>query len=523
MARRIINVEDVLFARREALLAKQRKGSPAATNKAAFSRRELLAGAGIAACGLAVGCAGQENVHVPNASDMVGGPQVAAALHVTNPATNREIEGYASAPSINRGESISLYVNTSEPMYTLEVFRIGWYGGQGSRSMITPLVLPGTKQPDPPIQATGLIECDWQDPYVLQTSNSLDPSDWPSGVYVAKLTASASGKESYIIFVVRDDTRASDLLFQTSVNTYQAYNDWGGRSLYTSPRAYAVSFNRPYNDAAYGTGDFLCWEFHMVRFLESQGYDVTYTTDVDTHVQGGLLRLHKAFLVVGHDEYWTWAMRDNVEDARNGGVNLGFFGSNVSYWQIRYEPSPITKADHRTIVCFKEQDPDPMAHASSSLERRYTTVRYRSHMVGRPEDILVGQMWETWPAEGDIVITDASHWIFEQTGLKNGDHLTGLLGYEVDRMWSHSPAGTYRITYSTYKYYGETRHSDMTVYTARSGATVIATGTMQWNWGLSNVLIGRINYENSAAQQATRNILRKFGALPNSPVAAAAQ
>src|SRR5262249_45677435 len=162
-------------------------------------------------------------------------PQVAQALRLTNPATNHEIEGYASATSINRGESISFYVNTSEPTYTIEALRLGWYGGAGSRSMMTPVARIGEQQAEPLIHETGLIECDWRNPYVLATSNSVNPADWPSGIYVAKLTA-ASGKQSYIPFVVRDDSRASDILFQCSVNTYQAYNDWGGRSLYTDPR-----------------------------------------------------------------------------------------------------------------------------------------------------------------------------------------------------------------------------------------------------------------------------------------------
>ncbi len=478
---------------------------------------------GIAACGLASGCAGLENVNVPSGWDMIGGPQVAQALQLTNPANNREIEGYASAASVNRGEDIRFYVNTSEPSYTIEALRLGWYDGRGSRSMMEPVVVRGQQQEQPVIQTySGLIECDWQNPYVLHIPASVDPKDWPSGIYVAKLTASPSGKQSYIPFVVRDDSRASDLLFQCSVNTYQAYNDWGGRSLYTDPRAHRVSFNRPYA-AGYGTGDLLYWEYHMVRFLESQGYDVTYTTNVDTHARGELLTLHKAFLSVGHDEYWTWEMRDRVEMARNHRVNLGFFGSNVSYWQIRYEDSPVTKEPQRTIVCFKEQSPDPVSHESDSAVRRRTTVKFRSHIVGRPEDILVGQMWETWPVQGDMVITEASHWIFDGANLNNGDHLTGLLGYEVDRIWKHSPEGIHLIARSPYQHYGETRYSDMTIYTARSGAKVVALGTMQWNWGLSNVLIGGLSYECDPAKVATNNILQRFGALPNSPIAAVSQ
>jgi hypothetical protein len=129
-------------------------------------------------------------------------------------------------------------------------------------------------------------------------------------------------------------------------------------------------------------------------------------------------------------------------------------------------------------------------------------------------------MWETWPVEGDMVITHGSHWIFDGANVKNGDQLPGLLGYEVDRIWTHSPAGTEYVTQSPYKHYGETRHSHMTHYKAQSGARVVATGTMQWNWGLSNIQIAGLSYECDPAKIATNNILRKFGALPNSPIAA---
>ena len=386
--------------------------------------------------------------------------------------------------SVNRGEEIKLYVSTKEPSYTIEVLRVGWYGGRGMKSMMAPVSRPGLAQA-PPVtdSASGLIECDWQDPYVLHVPTSADPTVWPSGIYVAKLTAGQTGKQNYVVFVVRDDQRPSDLLFQSSVTTYQAYNDWGGKSLYSKPRASKVSFNRPYLHG-HGTGHLLNWELSMVMFLEKEGYDVTYTTDIDTHERGNLLALHKGFLSVGHDEYWSWQMRDNVEAARDNGVNLAFLGSNVGYWQIRLDPSSITGDPDRTIICYKNQSSDPASHSDDISTRRLTTVKFRSHPVDRPEDALVGVMYETDPVQGDLVVSDASNWIFEGTGLKNGDHLPGLLGYEVDRISDHTPSGTQQITHSPYPFRGNTRYSDMSVYTAPSGSIVFATGTMQWSWGL---------------------------------------
>ena len=250
------------------------------------------------------------------------------AWQLTHPSFNREIEGYASLTSVNRGQQISFFVNTSEATYTLEIFRAGWYGGLGGRRLTNPVTLPGVAQVIPqPDATTELIECDWTNPYVLTIpSTPSDPSDpgyWASGVYFAKLTAGTSGRQSYIIFVVRDDARASDYFFQCSVTTYQAYNIWGGRDLYSSPQGRKVSFDRPYT-SGYGLGQFTLYEFSLLRFLEREGYDVTYCTDVDTHESGSSLLSHRSFLSVGHDEYWSWQMRTNVEAARDQGVSLAF-------------------------------------------------------------------------------------------------------------------------------------------------------------------------------------------------------
>ena len=458
------------------------------------------------------GCITAADAVAPSAAEMEGASSATAALQLTDPATDGEIEGYASAVSLNRGEDIKLYVSTKEPNYNIEVLRIGWYGGLGMKRMMPPIARRGVAQAPPMVDsASGLIECDWQDPYVLHVPDSNDPAVWPSGIYVAKLTAGSSGKQNYIVFVVRDDQRPSDLLFQSSVTTYQAYNDWGGRSLYSKPRASKVSFNRPYLHG-HGTGHLLNWELSMVQFLEKEGYDVTYTTDIDTHERGNLLSLHKGFLSTGHDEYWSWQMRDNVEAARDNGVNLAFFGSNVAYWQIRLEPSSITGYPDRTIICYKNKNSDPVSSADDVSTRRLTTVKFRSDPVDRPEDALVGVMYESDPVQSDLVISDASSWVFEGTGLKNGDHLPGLLGYEVDRSSDHTPPGTTQLAHSPYPFHGNTRYSDMVLYTAPSGSIVFASGTMQWSWGLVDPHIQGKRFENPAVQRATRNILRRFGA-----------
>ena len=482
--------------------------------------------------------------------------------HLTNPATKHEIEGYASLTSVNRGSQIKLFVNTKEPNYAIEIFRMGWYGGKGARQVTSKITRTGIRQPPPIIdRTTGLIECDWVDPYILHIpDNPEDPTAWTSGVYLAKLTASKSNKQSYIIFVVRDDRRSSDILFQTSVTTYQAYNNWGGISLYRwdskGKQATKVSFNRPYaaspNPAAaygVGAGEFLtnlqprrrtsnaAWEYNMLRWLEKVGYDVSYCTDVDTHenhrvVTEGkrILSMHKAFFSVGHDEYWSWQMRRNVEFARDEGLSLGFFSANTCYWQIRFEPSQITKNINRTIVAYKESVAlDPFTRDNNPDNDYLITTRWRNQPVNRPEDALIGVMYETFQVNADIIIdANAPEWAIANTRLTSNNiqaslkkdysqppqkiKLKGLLGYEVDRMFGNAPPDTVLIARSPYTYKGGTRYADMTVYKALSGATVFATGSMQWSWGLDDYNSPQLrpSFVNSDAQQITRNVIARM-------------
>ena len=420
--------------------------------------------------------------------------------------TSGVIEGYASLTSVNRGGRILLFVSTSEPSYTIDLFRLGYYGGLGGRRVRDTVQRPGVLQPVPaPDPTTGLIECQWTNPYVLDIPNTSDPTDWMSGVYVAKLTASVSGTQGYIIFAVRDDARPSDLLMAQSVSTYQAYNPWGGKSLYGTiaqrsddvNKAVQVSFNRPYfGESTSGAGDYLYWEYWMAWWLEANGYDVSYATSIDVDANPTLLLSHRAYLSVGHDEYWSAAMRDHVEAARDAGVSLGFFSGNTSYWQVRFTPSPLTGDPSRTMVCYKNLwSQDPIS--PDSLK----TNEWRLAPVNRPEDAMIGVRYIT-QARPPLVVDDASNWVFTGTGLNNGDVLTNpdgstFLGYEVDAMGPASPPQTQRLAHSPAT---PTRanFADMTVYRATSGATVFAIGSIGWSLSLP------------ATQQITRNVLARF-------------
>src|SRR5581483_2034066 len=179
---------------------------------------------------------------------------------------------------------------------------------------------------------------------------------WVSGMYIVKLTAK-TGEQSYIPFVVRSE-RASDFVFIHAANTDEAYNNWGGKSLYDSNssggrRANKVSFDRPFSYSD-GAGYLLTWEYPMLRWLERNGYDVSYLSTSDVQNYPTLLRNHHGILIVGHDEYWSKAMRDNLEAAVNSGINLANFAANSIYWQIRYESATTNGAPDRVIVCYKD-------------------------------------------------------------------------------------------------------------------------------------------------------------------------
>ncbi|MEQ1793073.1 MAG: N,N-dimethylformamidase beta subunit family domain-containing protein [Nitrospira sp.] len=461
---------------------------------------------------------------------------------LTKPARNHEIEGYASAASVNQGETIRFYVSSLAPAYRLTIYRMGWYGGLGARQVAGPMELPGYRQSPPVHDAdTGLIECQWEHP-ISQTipTGDLGADAWVSGYYLAKLTADPTGEESYILFIVRDDRRPSTYLVQASVTTFQAYNNWGGRSLYSfnSPggQAAKVSFNRPYAGSAIpaagsgtGAGDFLIsnsippgyhaspagWEYNMVRWLEKEGYDVSYATNIDIHTSPAFLISHKAFLSLGHDEYWTWEMRRHIEQARDQGIHLGIFSSNTCYWQMRLEPSRLTGERHRTMVAYKENTPwhDPLATDHNPDNDHLATTRWRNAPMNRPEASLLGSMYieVEHPVDSDYVIEDAEAWVIENTGLSKGSSLPGIAGYEVDGLSAASPANTSVIARMPA---GQTVGA-VTLYRAPSSALVFASGSMQWSWGLDdyNAPHLRAAVLNPAVQQMTRNILARFTRL----------
>jgi chitodextrinase len=433
-----------------------------------------------------------------------------------------QIKGYASAVSVNKGESINFHVTVSPAQtYTIDLYRIGWYGGLGGRLVHQSGPLAGITQPACPMNAsTGMVECNWSVSYTLNTQ-----AGWTSGIYLAVLR-NAQNYHNYMIFALRDDSRTGALLYQQPVTTAQAYNEYPkgtGKSLYEhlssgantmagTPRAVKVSFDRPYS--GWGDGAFLeLSEINFLRWAEKMGYDITYSTNLDTHRDGARLRSHRGFLSLPHDEYWSKEMYDAAEAARDAGVNLAFFGANSVFWQIRFEPSSSGVPD-RVVVCYKESGLDPVTDPTRK------TLQWRdANGPNRPEQKLMGVQFTDGPNSGTAtyVVTNSSNWVYAGTGFADGNTVPSLVWYESDRQMSGVPLpnavpGTYvLLSRSPYAGSNGSDYNNASIYQAPSGAWVFASGTMGWGWGLDNFYPeGGPARADARIQKATQNILNRF-------------
>ena len=349
------------------------------------------------------------------------------------------IEGYCGKQSVLAGESLDIMVSTrTATQFTIEIFRTGYYGGKGARLMTALGPFAGKKQPDPEVGHKRLCECKWEPSTSLKI-----PDDWPSGVYLGRLTTipEATDKpywQNYVVFIVRD-TRKADVLFQCSDNTWQAYNKWpDNHSLYTDPRgAHArevmVSFDRPYakyaqiydNPQSLGSGEWLCFEFPAAYWLEQQGYDVTYCSNSDC-IDASQITRCKTFLSVGHDEYWDLRQYEATKNAIESGVNVLWLSGNSVFGVTPFTPAHDGREKRiiERVGHFAGLSNDEVA-----MERNVFTNNYER--VGPDESLIIGaRSIVPFNGGGDWICTKPEHWIFEGTGMKKGDSIPGLVGWE---------------------------------------------------------------------------------------------
>lgn len=455
------------------------------------------------------------------------------------------IEGFAAQFTINHGQTVDFKINTDSTNYRIDIYRLGYYGGDGARlvTTINKNLTTAQIQPIPIIdQATRLVDAgNWN-----VTASWAIPEDAVSGVYFAKLTRfDGSGGENMIPFIVRDDEAPSDVTFQTSDTTWQAYNWWGGYNLYggideggRAGRASAVSYNRPIisRDGGFASGpqDFIFGaEYSAIRFLEQNGYDVNYISGIDTASTGAQLLNSKIFLSVGHDEYWSAEQRANVEAARDAGVNLSFWSGNEVYWEVRWEASiDGSGTPYKTMVSYKEI----WDNANTDTSGTTSTWRDPIYGSGLPENSLTGTMFtvDSYRLDAIEIPYDMSNLRFwrntEVADIEPGEVFTltkNLLGYEWDSDLDNGfrPAGLVPLSSTTVDVnsllldYGNsvgpgTSSHSLTLYRAPSGALVFGAGTVYWTWGLD------ANHDNEPTptdpnvQQAMINLFAEMGVQP---------
>ncbi len=483
-----------------------------------------------------------------------------------NKAEHHEIEGYASLTSVNKGGSIDFKVSlSSSAQYTMDVYRLGWYPtgtnpdgtscapSCGGRLMQHVGPLQGSTQPactrdsNSSSNNFGLTECNWATSYTLTV-----PTSWTTGNYIVKLKRlDGTQLENWMTFVVRDDSSTAPVVYSLDVNTWQAYNFWGGAgnsnlgiNLYgrfndvslgtaSGSRAYTVSFDRPYlvQGSTDGAGNFMVWDYPLIKWMESQGYDMTYITDVDLEANPNVLNGHRVFVNTGHDEYYSDTMKNRIKSAIDSGVNMAFFSANNIYFRVTWDAN-AAGAPNRRIHCDKG--------GLTGL----ATVEYRNLATPAPENAITGVLQNGVASDRPFLVYDASHWIFQGSGLStytgNGttgvitsgagqNALAGIVGYEFDeravnassltQYASFDPPGVQQVGHSFVPAgdNGVQAWSDAVLYTAGSGAIVFSAGTIQWPYTVDNGYADGFcdcghNVANAAGKRVTSNILNRLSA-----------
>jgi len=416
------------------------------------------------------------------------------------------VEGFADHTSVDVGDRFALYVSTSARTFRAVAYRLGYYQGLGGREVWRSDRTRGDQQATPTVTPdTNMVEAPWDPTMTVPTTG------WPQGSYLIKLKSSTGGA-SYVPIVVRDDTSDARLLLVQQVNTWEAYNAWGGYSLYHGPKGFddrsrIVSFDRPYD--ANGAGGILR-SMPFIAIAERAGMDVTYSTDVDIHLDRASPLRHRAVILLNHSEYWSAGMRHAVLAARASGVNLADFGANAMYRHIRYASSPLGEA--RRVVCYKVAREDPLWGVNPGE----VTANWRAGPVPRPESAITGAMYRCHGVRADMVVADPVAWVFANTGLAKGDHLHLAVSGEVDAVFPDepTPANLQILAHSPVACAGTHVFAVATYYTASSGAGVADVGSTDWYRTLRCGIPFDDARCNRRAVEITRTVLRVFANGP---------
>jgi hypothetical protein len=460
-----------------------------------MDRRDFVKGTAAVGLAAALGAAQARGGRIREENQKPGTTDWMLANTKVDPETKYRcpwIEGYCSKNSVKAGETIELKVSTNPPSkFTIDLYRMGYYGGKGGRFIERIGPLAGSPQADPPVGDVRVRECAWDTSYKLTI-----PSDWLSGVYLAKLTEEREKLQSYLVFIVRDD-RECDFLFQCADTTWAAYNRWPDlwslyddgtppHNWYTGPEV-SVSFDRPYGkyrqilDAplSQGSGEFLLWEFPLAFWMERAGYDVSYISNIDTHADPQRLVKARAFVSMGHDEYWSLEMYRHVKAAIDAGVHAAFFcGNSVDgVLDIRAGKSGAANRVIERVGKF--------GGADSEREQKFES-KWKWH---GPDPALLMGARTTSPANGsaDWTCTNEKHWLFEGTGMKNGDSFRGLVGWEHHGPPLGNIPGLEVLARGPVTSRGRPQNTEYTatIYPGPKGNIVFNAATIWWSDGLA--------------------------------------
>lgn len=420
------------------------------------------------------------------------------------------VEGWLDRTSIAPGDPVTLYASTTAASLTVSVFRVGWYGGRGCRLVTTTGPLPGQQQAAPTRTGkTNTVSTSWE------PTTPFDTAAWPPGDYLFRLDDS-EGFQTYVPLTVRGPDAGGKVVVVNAVTTWQAYNAWGGYSLYHGLSGYAdrarvVSFDRPY-DYGDGAADFTGNEAPLVMLAEKLGLNLDYVTDIDLHDDPTLLDGARAVISLGHDEYYSVAMRRALERARDAGTNLAFLGANAVYRRIRLSASPI--GPDRTETGYKDASEDPLY----GVDDAQITANWPSPPEAEPESSLTGGMYQCNPVHADLVVRTPDHWLLAGTHAVEGRRVPGMIGSEYDRVSLSypTPRDIEVLAHSPVTCHGRSDYSDVSYYTAPSGAGVFDAGTSAWVCAANDVCgpgaTGAL--VRSFVTTVTTNMLTAFAAGP---------
>jgi hypothetical protein len=459
---------------------------------------------------------------------LAGGPVLPADASDPVPLS---IEGYAGRASYKPGETVSLHVSTTAKAFSVEITRLG----AAKEVVYTKAGVAGRQSPIP--ENASSHGCAW--PSLLDVTI---PESWRSGYYQVALRAEDGGGkyvergrrtvQASCFFIVRAARPGADsrILVQLATNTYNAYNNWGGYSLYAyngraGVQGHRVSFQRP------PSSQFSRWEEPFVAWVEANGYRLDYAANADLEVHPADLAAYRLVLSVGHDEYWSTPMRDHLEEYIRKGGNVAFFSGNTCCWQVRSEDAGTA------LTCWKQRlVMDPVFPTG---DHALLSTLWSHDLVGRPENTLTGVGFlfggyhrshgQFMDGPAAYTVHRPEHWLFAGTSLARNDSFGGkdtIVGYECDgcefemqdglpvptgrdgtpegfTILASCPAKWHPDDALWYDRFPADRVGAAVLGTYTAGGTVVTVGSTDWAHGLAG--------KDAAVERITRNVLDRLG------------